>query len=209
MAGNYFRKLVCKSLTQGERPLVRGHWSQLPSDLSKKDQVQPWFDDREQRFPMVTTDRSFRMVSTEPLGNLPTYSSFDGTALPSYISQVKFPAGDVAGYKAPRGRTQSERTEEDRRNAEAVLTTPIRLLEPYITPEMIDVIKDSPYFKRHENEVVFSSHRYRTRGQNVQHCYKMLSHFIRNASREISYRTERIAVDEMMYREDGSADDPE
>ena len=209
MAGNHFRRLVSKNPTQVERPLIRKHWAQLPPSPSEKHQVQPWVDDRVQSFQLATTDRSFRLISTEPPGKRPTHSSFDGAALPSYVSQVNFPAGDVAGYKAPKGGPQSKRTEDDRRNAEAVLTTPIRFLAPYVTPEMIDAIKESPYFKRHENELVFSSHRYRTRGQNVQYCYKMLSHFIRNVSSEISYRTRRIAVDEMMYRDDRSACDTE
>ena len=176
------------SLTKAEDSIVRNHWSdQRPSD----------------RMPR------FRPFMTETTKNGPTYSSFDGTTLPSYISQVQFPASDVAGYKAPRGGPQCKRTEEDLRNVRAVLKTPIKLVALYVTPRMIDAIKESPYFDSDDNEIVIFSHRHRTRGRNVQHCYKILSRLIRNVSCEISYRRQRIAADEVMYRGEVLAPDRE
>ena len=178
----------------------RKRWTQQTSFLFKKHRVKSYGDDKMQ---------SFRLVTLESTKKRPMDSSFDGTALPSYLSKVNFPAGDVAGYKAPRGGLWYERTEEDRRNVETVLTTSIRIMAAYVTPKMIDTIKKSPYFKRDENEVVFSSHRHRTRGRNVQYCYKILSRFTGNIFSEIVYRRQRIAADERMYREDGAAHDPE
>ena len=132
--------------------------------------------------------------------------TFDGTVIPNHLSLYEFPGGDVAGNISTRG-PQRKRTEEDKRRVEVVLKTPIPALAEYVSPEMMKMIKQSPYKARDENVTIFRSHRHQRRRQNLQECYRILSRFIRNVASEIVYREKRIAADEKMYREEGAIDD--
>ena len=131
----------------------------------------------------------------------------DGTVVPKHLSRIRFPAGHVAEPtpQLPRKR----RTNEDKANMEAVLITSIPPLTEYLSAEMIDMIRTSPYHDPREDEVIIRSDEHRTRGQNVLGCFKRLTLFIRNVANEIVYRERRIAAEEKMYREEGAFDDPE
>ena len=173
--------------------------------------------------PSEVSDTISSKVSSEtysevPLQNVsPTFEwqsrfAFDGTVVPKQLSSLHYPAGAVAGHtpKAPRKR----RTVEEKQKVKAVLTTPIPPLAEYLTPQMMDMIKQSPYVKSSsvkdgEDVVVLQSDEHRTRGQNELECYKLLSRLLRNIASEIVYREQRIVADEKMYREEGSFEDPE
>lgn len=131
----------------------------------------------------------------------------DGTVVPKRLSEAKFPAGHVAEPtpQIPRQR----RTNEDKANVEAVLITPVPSLGQYLSAEMIDMIRTSPFYHPDGDVVVVRTHANRTRGQNVLGCYKFLTLLIRNVANEIVYREQRIAADEKMYKEEGAYDDPE
>ena len=131
----------------------------------------------------------------------------DGTVVPKHLSRVRFPAGPVAEPtpQIPR----KKRTSEDKANVEAVLITSIPLLTEYLSAEMIDMIRTSPFHDPSEDEVIIRSDQHRTRGQNVLGCFKRFTRLIRNVANEIVYREQRIAAEERMYREEGAFDDPE
>ena len=131
----------------------------------------------------------------------------DGTVVPKNISAVNFPAGHVAEPtpQMPRKR----RTNEDKANVEAVLITPVPSLGQYLSAEMIDMIRKSPFYHSDGDVVVVRTHANRTRGQNKLGCYKFLTALIRNVANEIVYREDRLAAEEKMYREEGAYDDPE
>ena len=131
----------------------------------------------------------------------------DGTVVPKQLSSIEFPAGSVAvpTPQIPRKR----RTNEDKANVEAVLITPVPSLTDYLSAEMIDMIRTSPFYHSSKDVVIFRSDMHRTRGQNAMGCFKHLTLFIRNVANEIVYRERRIAAEERMYREDGAYEDPE
>ncbi len=132
--------------------------------------------------------------------------TYNGTVVPNHLSRHELPAGDVAANISPPG-PQRKRTEEDKRRVEVVLRTPLPSLAEDVSPEMMKMIKKSPYTARDENMTIFQSHRHPRRSQNLQECYRTLSRFIRNVASEIVYREKMIAADEMMYREEGAIDD--
>ena len=130
-----------------------------------------------------------------------------GTVVPRNLSEAKFPAGHVAEPtpQIPRKR----RTNEDKANVEAVLITPVPSLGQYLSAEMIDMIRTSPFYYPDGDVVVVRTHKHRTRGQNKLGCYKFLTVLIRNVANEIVYREQRLAAEEKMYMEEGAYDDPE
>lgn len=210
-----------KTLTQNEKPLFRKHLAQQPIDdrlksrfrlFRRKRRSAATDQDRLSRHLRFNSVREPASQANPPAGSrtqtwLSTFS-FDGTVIPKHLSQADFPAGDVTGPTSP-SRLMRIRTAEDKRRVEAVLTTPISSLAAYVSPEMMVMIKKSPFIKHGEDAVVFRSHVHRTRGQNRLECYRILSRFLRNVASEIVYREQRIAADEMMYRAEGAMDDPE
>ena len=130
-----------------------------------------------------------------------------GTVVPKHLSRIEFPAGDVAEPTPPLPRTR--RTNEDKANVEAVVITPISRLSEYVSTEMIDSIRTSPFHDPGEDVVIVRNHESRTRGQNIIKSFKLLTLLIRNVASEIVYREQRIAAEEKMYREQGAFDDPE
>ena len=217
----FFQRQSSRTLTQNEKPFFRKHLAQQSID----DRLESRFRlfRRKRRWATTDQDRLSRHLrfnsirepvsqATPPAGSrtqtwLSTFS-FDGTVIPKHLSQAEFPAGDVTGPTSP-SRLLRMRTDEDKRRVEAVLTTPISSLATYISPEMMDMIKKSPFIKHGEDVVVFRSHLHRTRGQNRLECYRILSRFLRNVASEIVYRKQRIAADEMMYKTEGAIDDPQ
>ena len=137
-----------------------------------------------------------------------SHFAFNGTVIPKHFSQPQFPAGVASGHFTPPS-PRKRRTEEDKRRVEAMLRTPIAPLAEYITPEMMDMLKKSPFNQHGEDVLVFRSHWHRTRGQNLVQCFNHLSRLVRNVASEIVYREQRVAADEKMYRKEGTYDDPE
>ncbi len=217
-----------RRMTQHEKPRIRKHLAQpqlhellenKPQQLVENDFRLYWRKSHltEPR-PRKEARPSRRLAKFHKLtdqASLPSESltqkwlrrfTFDGTVIPNHLSQYEFPAGDVADNIFPPG-PQRKRTEEDKRRVEVVLKTPIPALAEYVSPEMIKMIKQSPYKARDENMTILRSHRHQRRRQNLQECYRILSRFIRNVASEIVYREKRIAADEKMYREEGAIDD--
>ena len=141
--------------------------------------------------------------TSEWLSRMPT----DGTVVPKQHSRIEYPAGVVAMPTPPIPRKR--RTNEDKANVEAVLVTPIPPLTQYLSTEMINMMRTSPFYDPSQDVVIVRSDGHRTRGQNVLGCYKRLTLLIRNVAHEIVYREQRIAAEEKIYREEGAYDDPE
>ena len=200
--------------------------------LFRKHVVQPHFDERiktekrervEARFQRWWAERRAKVRLSPPL-RLPTSQalpqaesltqewlskfSIDGTVVPRRLSHYEFPAGKISGYERPPGPPR-RRTDEDKRRVEAVLTTPISALTEYVSPKMIEMIKESPLITRGENVVVFRSHQYPTRRKNLVDCFRLLSRFIKNVASEIVYREQLIAAEERMYNGEEAFDYPE
>lgn len=131
----------------------------------------------------------------------------DGTVVPKQVSRVEYPAGDVANPTPPVPRQR--RTNEDRAKVEAVLITSIPSLGNYLSAEMIDMLRTSPFTDPGQDVILLRSHAHRTRGQNALGCFKLLTLLIRNVAHEIVYREQRIAAEEKMYKEEGAYEDPE
>ena len=131
----------------------------------------------------------------------------EGTVVPKRLSRIEFPAGDVAIPTPPVPRKR--RTNQEKANVEAVLITPIPLMRDYLSAEMIDTIRTSPFCDPGLDVVTLRSQAHRTRGQNVLECFNLLTKLIRNVANEIVYREQRIVAEERMYREEGAYDDPE
>ena len=131
-----------------------------------------------------------------------------GRMVPKRLSRPDFPARDVSGLTNPPG-PKRKHTEAERRRVEAVLTIPIPPLAEWVSPEMMNLIRRSPFKKQDEDAIVIRSDRLRTRGKNLLQCYLLQNRFLRNVASEIVYRERRVEADEMMYREEGAVDDPE
>ena len=126
--------------------------------------------------------------------------------IPKNLSQVEFPAGDVVAFPPSSGPTP-KRTQEDKQKVEAVLEIRISHLAKYVSPEMMESIKVSPYYARYKNAVLLRCHQHQSQGANQRQCYKNLNRLVRNVAREIVYREEKIVVDEMAYRGEADIED--
>ena len=218
------QRKLSRTLKQNKKPSFRKHLAQEHRNIRMKSLCRLYWRKRRlgesdsSKQDRLSTRLKFNSVR-EPVSqaNPPAGSrtqkwlstvSFDGTVIPKHLSQAEFPAGKFTGHVSP-SRLLRMRTDEDKRRVEAVLTTPISSLTAYISPEMMDMIKKSPFIKHGEDVVVFRSHGHQTRGQNRLECYRILSRFLRNVASEIVYREQRVAADEMMYRAEGAIDDPQ
>ena len=108
--------------------------------------------------------------------------------IPKYLSYVEFPAGEPEPIIRPTGGPIPKRTQEDRRRVEAVLKTPLLPLAKYISPEMLDSIKKSPYYAHDENVIVLRCHQKLKQKTNELQCLTNLRRLIRNVANEIMYR---------------------
>ena len=140
---------------------------------------------------------------------LSRFASDVRTVVPKQLSRIEFPAGIVAEPIATPSVPRKRRTNEDKANVEAVLITPVLPLGEYVSAEMIDMIRMSPYHDPRQDAVIVRTHAHRTRGQNALGCFKLLTTLIKNVANEIVYREQRIAAEEKIYREEGAYDDPE
>ena len=113
------------------------------------------------------------------------------------------------GGRKPPPVSLRKRPEEERQAVEVVLTTPIPLLALFVTPEMMKMIKKSPFVPVGEDVVVLQSDKKRLWVQNQRECYMMLTRLLRNVASEIVYREERMAADNEMrhMREEKSMED--
>lgn len=132
--------------------------------------------------------------------------------IPRNLVRVEFPAGEMAPppettpehpqenmlrfedtlkprypSKAKPKRTP-KRTQEDRERLEAVLELELSPVAKYVSSEMMDGIKESPYFVDEKNAVVLRCLQHQTQGANKRQCIINLSKFIRNVANEIVYR---------------------
>lgn len=126
--------------------------------------------------------------------------------IPKNLPQVEFPAGDVVA-SSPSSGPMPKRTQEDRQRVEAVLELRISHLAKYISPEMMESIKESPYYARYKNAVLLRCHQHQSQGANQRQCYRNLNSLIRNVANEILYRERKIVVDEMAYGREADIDD--
>ena len=117
--------------------------------------------------------------------------------LPKRLSEFNIPEEVV---KEPQERRKhrmvplDERSEEERQSVEAVLTTPIPILCHYVTHDMMELIKNSPFIQPGEDVLVIHSDRMRTREHNERECYILLSRLLRNVASQIVYKEERMAA---------------
>ena len=107
-------------------------------------------------------------------------------AIPKHVSKLEFPAGDIKPVKHSTG-PMPKRTQEDRRRAEAVLTTPVFLLANYITPEMLESIKESPHYDDMGAVVIRCDHHQKQAGNKIQ-CFRLLTRLLKSIAMEINYR---------------------
>lgn len=126
--------------------------------------------------------------------------------VPRDLVLVEFPAGDIDPIPPPPGPTP-KRTEEDRRRVEAVLKVRISSLTRFVSPEMMDSIRDSPYYVHDEDVVILRCHQHQKRGANGQQCFRDLNLFVRNVANEIVYRENSTAADEMVHKKRRKIDD--
>lgn len=207
------------------KPLFRKHLVQPHPDKrvreEKRDRIearfQLWWGERRQKVRLSPRPR-FNSVCEPTSQALPhaesltqewlSKFSFDGTVVPRRLSHYEFPAGKIADCERPPGPPR-RRTDEDKRRTEAVLTTPISALNEWVSPEMLEMIKESPLITRGENTVVFRSHQYPTQKKNLLDCFRLLSRFIKNVASEIVYREQLIAAEERIYKGEEAFDDPE
>ena len=89
-----------------------------------------------------------------------------------------------------------KRTQEDKQRVEAVLKLQIPPMAKYVSPEMIESIKESPYYARYKNAIILRCHQHQSQGANKRQCYKNLNSLVRNVANEIVYQEKRIVVDE-------------
>lgn len=109
---------------------------------------------------------------------------------------IEFPAGDVVP-SPPSSGPMPKRTQEDRQKVEAVLELRVSQMAKYISPEMLESIKESPYYARYKNAILLRCHQHQSQGANKRQCYKNLNSLIRNVANEIVCREKMIVVDEM------------
>ncbi|KAL9129269.1 MAG: hypothetical protein Q9175_007340 [Cornicularia normoerica] len=121
--------------------------------------------------------------------------------IPKYLYQVEFPAGETAPIP-PARRPKPKRTQEDRQRVEAVLKVSIFPLKKYISPEMVDSIRKSPYYVHDKDVIVLRCHQHLTQRRNQQQCIRNVSIFIRNVANEIVYRESKTAADKMVDSEE-------
>lgn len=126
--------------------------------------------------------------------------------IPQNLAQVEFPAGDIVAAPPSSG-PMPKRTQEDKQRVEAVLELRIAHLAKYISPEMMESIKVSPYYARYKNAVVLRCHQHQSQGANMRRCYRYLNSLTRNVANEIVYREKKIVVDETTYRGEADIDD--
>ena len=123
------------------------------------------------------------------------------SVIPKYLYQVEFPAGETAPIP-PARRPKPKRTQEDRQRVEAVLKVSIFPLKKYISPEMVDSIRKSPYYVHDKDVIVLRCHQHLTQRRNQQQCIRNVSIFIRNVANEIVYRESKTAADKMVDSEE-------
>ena len=126
--------------------------------------------------------------------------------IPRNLPQVEFPAGDVVA-SPPSSGPMPKRTQEDRQKVEAVLELRTLHLAKYISPKMMESIKESPYYARYKNAVLLRCHQHQSQGANMRQCYRNLNSLIRNVANEIVYREKKIVIDETAYRGEADIDD--
>lgn len=226
----FSRPQLSRTLTKDTKPLARKR-------VFRKHVVQPHFDERIKKENRDRLDARFQVwwgerrqktrlssrlrfdSDCEPTSQALPHAesltqewlskfSFDGTVVPRRLSHYEFPAGKMDDCKRPPGPPR-KMTKEGKRRAEAVLTTPISALTEFVSPKMIEMIKESPLITRGENVVVFRSHQYPTQKKNLVDCFRLLSRFIKNVASEIVYREQLIAAEERMYKGEDALDDPE
>ena len=219
-----------RTLTQirkalGTKPQFRKHWAQPHYDERITDEKRERMEDRfsiwwgERRQQHRLSPRLRFLNGPEPTSQgLPQAASLtqdwlsrfshDGTVVPRRLSAYEFPTGYSPRPRRPTG-LLTKRTKDDKRRSEAVLTTPFSELTEYVSPEMMEMIKESPLITRGENAIVFRSHMYSSQKMNLLECFRLLSRFIRNVASEIVYREQRIAAEERMYREKGASNNLE
>ena len=116
--------------------------------------------------------------------------------IPGHLPMIEFPAGDVVP-SPPSSGPMPKRTQEDRQKVEAVLELRVSQMAKYISPEMLESIKESPYYARYKNAILLRCHQHQSQGANKRQCYKNLNSLIRNVANEIVCREKMIVVDEM------------
>lgn len=126
--------------------------------------------------------------------------------IPRELPLIEFPAGDIVPSPPSTG-PMPKRTQEDRSKVEAVLKLRITQLAKYISSEMMESIKESPYYARYKSAIVLRCHQHRSQGANKRQCFVNLNSLIRNVANEIVYREKKIVADEITAGEDGALDD--
>lgn len=111
----------------------------------------------------------------------------NAVVIPKHICQIECPAGNIPP-SPPTAGPIPKRTQEDKRRSEAVLKAPVSLLAKYISPQMFESIRESPYYVRDEGAVVISCHQHQKQAGNKQLCFRQLNCFIKNVAREMMYR---------------------
>ena len=113
----------------------------------------------------------------------------DFRVVPRDLPQVEFPAGDITLIPPAPAKTRTRtRTDEDRQRVEAVLKLPMSPLARYVSPEMIDRLKESPYYVHDEDAVVLRCHQHRSQPANRRQILAHVTCLIRNVAQEIVYR---------------------
>ncbi|CAD6592650.1 MAG: hypothetical protein ASARMPREDX12_006294 [Alectoria sarmentosa] len=135
-----------------------------------------------------------------------TAMAANANVVPRDLTLVEFPAGDIDPIPRPPGPTP-KRTEEDRRRLEAVLKVRISSLTRFVSPEMMDSIRDSPYCAHDEDVIIMRCHKRLKRKANGQQCFRDLNRFVRNVANEILYRENSTAADEMVHKKPWKIDD--
>ena len=217
-----FRKHFKKDPRENIEVRYQKYWSQ-----SSYVETGPRKPSRLSSRPAITSVREATLETSRHAGSLTqkwlSYFSFEGTVVPRHLSYYEFdvPGNESlsvirdnevkeslrTGYMTPRAPTRN-RTKEEMRQEEAVLSTPTAPLADYVSPDMMNMIKKSPFINA-DREVVFRSDYRQTRRQNLLECYRLLSRFLRNVANEIVYREQRTAAVEMIYKGEDAIDDPE
>ena len=110
-----------------------------------------------------------------------------GLVIPRDLPQVEFPASDITVIP-PHHAKPYKRTAKDRGRVKALLKLPMSPLATYVSPAMIDRIKESPYYVHDKDAVVLECDQHLTRAANERRIYANISCFLRNVGQEIVYR---------------------
>ena len=161
------------------------------------------------RETLSATQKWLRAIGSEP------------NVIPRNIPRIEFPAGEMPPppgrkpelpHESTRGfedglklshrpelKSKSgptpKRTQEHRKRMEVVLELAMSPVAKYLSPEMMDSIKKSPYYVHEKDMVVFQCHQHQTQGANKRQCYVNLNTWVRNVAKEIVYR-ESVEADE-------------